>query len=96
VLLGRPPFVRCEFVIGGETLEFYFRDILSCIWSIYSDPAFAQDLIFAPEQHYTDHEQTEHVYSEMHTGDWWWAVQVRKPFQYLVDSADLSIGADNA
>ncbi|KAN0141530.1 hypothetical protein V8E53_000775 [Lactarius tabidus] len=75
VLPGRPPFVCREFVIGGETLEFYFRDILSCIRSIYSDPAFAQDLIFAPEQHYTDHERTEHVYSEMHTGDWWWAVQ---------------------
>ncbi|KAF8264338.1 hypothetical protein EI94DRAFT_1495845, partial [Lactarius quietus] len=59
-----------------ETLDFYFRDILSCIRSLFGDPGFAQDLIVAPEWHYTDNERTDHVYSEMNTGDWWWAVQV--------------------
>lgn len=77
MLPGCPAFERRELVIGGETLELYFRDILSCIRSIYSDPELAQDLVVAPERHFTDPERTDHIYSKMHTGDWWWSVQVR-------------------
>ena len=76
-LPGRPPFQSHEVVIGGETMEFYHRNILNCIQSIYGDPEFAQDLVVIPERHYTDEGQTERIYTEMHTGDWWWAVQVR-------------------
>jgi hypothetical protein len=76
-LPGRPPFQCQELIVGDDTLEFYFRDILQCIRTIYGDPEFTRDLVFAPERHYTDHERTCRVYSEMHTGDWWWAVQVR-------------------
>ena len=65
-------------VIGGENLELYFRDILSCIRSIYSDPEFAHNLAVAPERHYADHERTVWIYSEMYTRDWWWAEQVRE------------------
>ncbi|KAI9448874.1 hypothetical protein BJY52DRAFT_1206479 [Lactarius psammicola] len=82
-LPGRPPFECRSLVIGEENLEFYFRNILSCIQSIYGDPEFARDLLIAPERHYTSHERTECVYSEMHTGDWWWAVQVRSAILVL-------------
>ena len=77
VLPGCPAFQCRKLVIGGETLESYHCDILGCIQKIYGDPEFAQDLVVAPEQHYTDQGRTEHIYSKMHTGDWWWAVQVR-------------------
>lgn len=77
VLPGHPAFQHCEVVIGGETLEFYHRNIISCIRSIYGNPKCTQDLVVAPEWHYTDQGRSEHIYSEMHTGDWWWAVQVR-------------------
>jgi hypothetical protein len=50
-----------------------------CIRSIYGDPEFARDLVFAPEHRYMDHTRTERIYSEMHTGDWWWEIQVCKP-----------------
>ena len=83
MLPGRPSFQCRKLVIGGEALEFYQRDILSCIWTIYSDPEFAQDLVVTPEWHYTNQGQTERIYSEMHTGDWWWAVQVR---DYILDT----------
>ncbi|KAF8257045.1 hypothetical protein EI94DRAFT_1709737 [Lactarius quietus] len=75
-LPGRPSFECHTFIIGGESLELYFQDILSCIQLIYGDPAFAQDLVVSPEQHYADQEWTECVYSKMYTGDWWWAVQM--------------------
>ncbi|KAI9434821.1 hypothetical protein H4582DRAFT_2174356 [Lactarius indigo] len=74
-LPGRPQFKCEDMTIAGITLQFYFRDILQCIRTLYGDPEFARDLVFVPERHYTDHERTCRVYSEMHTGNWWWAVQ---------------------
>lgn len=80
---GRPAFQCRELVIGGETLELHFRDVLACIQSLYGDPELAQYLITAPERHYSDDERTNRIYSEMHTGDWWWTVQVRDTFPDL-------------
>lgn len=77
-LPGRPAFRCQELVIGGERLEFHYREVIPCIRALYGDPEFANDLVFAPERHYTNREKTCRVYSEMHTGDWWWSVQVRK------------------
>jgi hypothetical protein len=82
-LPGRPHFKTCTIDIGGETLKLHFRDILACIRSLYGDPEFVQDLVFAPERHYADHERKCHVYSEMHMGDWWWAVQVRNSLLHM-------------
>jgi hypothetical protein len=48
-LSGWPPFQRKELLIGDECLEFYSRDVVECIQSLYGDPQFAQDLAFAPE-----------------------------------------------
>jgi len=72
-----PTFQRKEVSFGGEALEFYYRDIMKCIQAIYSDPQFADVLVFAPERHYTSQERTCRIYNELHTGDWWWKVQVR-------------------
>ena len=58
-LPGRPPFQTKDVIIGNETLQLHFWDILHCIRAIYGDPEFAQDLIFAPERHYMDREQTQ-------------------------------------
>jgi hypothetical protein len=84
-LPGRPSFQCQDLFIGNERLQFYFRDVLECIRAIYGDPEFARDLIFAPERHYVDHERTQRVYNEMHTGDWWWSIQVRhtRLFRFL-------------
>ena len=83
VLPGRPRFECRELTIGGESLELHFRDILACIRSLFGDPDLAHSLVTAPERHYSNPERTDRVYSEMHTGDWWWAVQVRYTFLYL-------------
>ena len=66
-----------DILVGHETLQFHFWDILLCIRSIYGNPEFVQDLVFAPERHYVDREQTQRVYSELYMGNWWWSVQVR-------------------
>lgn len=76
-LSGRPPFLCKRLTIGQEHLEFYYRDVIECIRSLYGDPRFMDQLAFSPERHYTSHERTCRIYNEMYTGDWWWSVQVR-------------------
>ena len=75
-LPGRPQFKQQEVVIGGETFDVYFRDIIPCIRALYGDPEFSSQLVFAPERHYVDKDCTVRSYNEMHTGNWWWSVQV--------------------
>lgn len=74
---GQPPFQCKEVLIGKERLEFFYRDTLKCIAALYGDPDLVQDLVFAPERHYTNDKRTCRLVNEMHTGDWWWDIQVR-------------------
>src|SRR6266851_6753154 len=76
-LPGQLPFQRKELIIGEEHLEFYSRNVLECIQSLYGNLQFAQDLKFAPEQHYMCQDSCSCIYNEMYTGDWWWRIQVR-------------------
>ncbi len=71
-----PPFKTQGLVIGGEHIQLQFRDIIPCIRALYGNPEFAHEMVFAPERHYTNAEKTHHIFNEMHTGDWWWSVQV--------------------
>jgi hypothetical protein len=74
---GRPKF-KCEEVnIGGESYDFFFREVIPCLRALFGDPRFSKHLAFAPERHYQDEGNTEQVFSEMYTGKWWWSVQVR-------------------
>ena len=75
-LPGPPPFQCVNVSVRGKELEFHYRKIITSIQSLFSKPEFAQDLIYVPEQHYTDTTWTCCVYNKMHTGDWWWSVQV--------------------
>ncbi|KAG2338131.1 hypothetical protein BDR05DRAFT_978271 [Suillus weaverae] len=72
---GRPKFKREQVVVAGESFDVYYRDIIKCIKSLYSDPDFARYLTFTPERHYTDEDQTIHLFHDMHTGKWWWNTQ---------------------
>jgi hypothetical protein len=83
-LTGPPEFLCQELTVGCEHLEFHYRNIIECIWALFGNPEFARDLVFAPEQHYTDSTKTCCVYDEMHTGDWWWSVQVRIWFYFKI------------
>ncbi|KAH8085426.1 hypothetical protein BXZ70DRAFT_1045629 [Cristinia sonorae] len=71
----RPRFQRTEIVVDGHAYEVYFRDVLECIQSLYGDPNFAAHLVFKPERHYADPDQTIRLYHDIYTGKWWWAAQ---------------------
>ena len=66
-LPGHPHFQPNVLDIGDEQLEFYSRDVLKCIQSLYGDPSWAQKMVFAPEQHYTSHVHTSCIYNELYT-----------------------------
>ncbi|PSR97382.1 hypothetical protein PHLCEN_2v4327 [Hermanssonia centrifuga] len=71
----RPRFKREEIVVAGESYDVHFRDIIECVRALYGDPEFARHLVFLPERHYADADHTKRLYHDMHTGNWWWAVQ---------------------
>lgn len=86
---GRPRFTRREIVVAGEAYDVYFRDILECIRALFGDPEFAPCLVFAPERHYADEDETVRLFHDMHTGKWWWGTQVGReikisPYQALI------------
>ena len=76
-LPGHTPFVSKDMAIGGEVFTFHHREIVPCLRALFGNPGFQHDLIFAPERHFTNEDRTHRIYSDMHTGDWWWSVQVR-------------------
>ncbi|KAG2148156.1 uncharacterized protein EDB93DRAFT_1240504 [Suillus bovinus] len=58
-LPGRPKFRREQIVIAGEAFDIFYRDIIECVKALYGDPDFADFLVFSPEHHYADKEQTK-------------------------------------
>ena len=82
-LQSRPRFERQEIVVAGEAFDVYFRDIFQSIRSLYGNPEFSSVLVFAPECHYLDADQTNRLYHDMHTGKWWWETQVSFRFGNL-------------
>jgi hypothetical protein len=75
--IPRPPRFHCQDIaIGGETVTMYSRDIIECIKALYGSAEFAPHMIYKPERHYGRANGDERHYHDMHTGDWWWEMQV--------------------
>jgi len=75
-LPGRPKFKKSEVTMAGEVFDVWHRDILECIQALIGDPEFVGQLKLAPERHYTDKDHLNWIYSDVHTGKWWWKIQV--------------------
>jgi len=54
---------------------FYYRDLEDTIQYLLRQQAYAEHLVFAPKHEFD--EEYNRVYTDMHTGDWWWRTQVR-------------------
>ncbi|EIN13427.1 hypothetical protein PUNSTDRAFT_56509 [Punctularia strigosozonata HHB-11173 SS5] len=73
---NRPPFLRDQIEVAGQSYDVYYRDIIQCVRALFGDPNFDPNLILQPERHYTDSSKQKRVYHDMHTGMWWWDTQV--------------------
>lgn len=81
--------------MAGEAFDVYCRDIIDCVKALYGDPEFAPYLVFVPERHYTDQDETQRLYHDLHTGKWWWNTQVtdRVSLVYLLLTRSFLIEA---
>ena len=65
---------------GSRCLPFFYRNILDCVRYLLRQIAYRDDLVYAPRREYDS--EGQRLYSEMHTADWWWDVQVQCPTFY--------------
>ncbi|KAG1765459.1 hypothetical protein EV702DRAFT_1182481 [Suillus placidus] len=66
-LPGRPKFHHEQIIVAGEAFCIFYQDVLECIKALYGDLDFVDYLVFSPECHYTDDDETVRLYSDMHT-----------------------------
>ncbi|KAG1853124.1 hypothetical protein F4604DRAFT_1933418 [Suillus subluteus] len=52
-------FKNTHIVIADEAFDVYYHDIIECITALFRDPNFANFLIFAPECHYANEDDTK-------------------------------------
>ncbi|KAF8869819.1 hypothetical protein BD779DRAFT_1479404 [Infundibulicybe gibba] len=70
------PKFKCRNIgVAGESFELYYRNPIDCIRSLFGNPEFCNDLLMAPEMHFTRPNKQNQVYSELNTGSWWWETQ---------------------
>lgn len=86
----RPRFQSHDLKMGSEMVTMYSRNILQSIQALYGNPDFAAELIHKPERHYQQSgNRKSRVFHDMHTGSWWWEIQV-SILQCLCCDANLS------
>lgn len=70
--------VRSKFE-GAESKEYniIYRDITKTLKFLLGHRAFNDEMVFEPVREYND--SNKRVYTEMHTGDWWWETQEKLP-----------------
>lgn len=62
------------FSHDDHSSTFFYRNIVHCVEYLLAQPAYREDIVYAPVREYGNGER---LYSEMHTADWWWETQVR-------------------
>ncbi|KAI0694820.1 hypothetical protein C8Q76DRAFT_634235 [Earliella scabrosa] len=62
-----------------ERVELWRRDPVECVRELLGNPLFRQHMRFAPERLYADGEGKQRMYSNMHTAEWWWDLQMLLP-----------------
>jgi hypothetical protein len=77
----RPRFHRQDVTIGGETMSMYACNVIKCVKALFGSAEFVPHMIYRPERHYDLENGRERHYHDMHTGDWWWEMQVGLLYQ---------------
>jgi len=59
---------------GPHATTFYYRNSIDCVLYLIRQVAYSSDMVYTPLGEYDSSGQR--LYSEMHTADWWWDMQV--------------------
>ncbi|KAG1817645.1 uncharacterized protein BJ212DRAFT_1269939 [Suillus subaureus] len=82
-MLPKGPSWKCQVIpsLHGtkSPIRLFWRDLVECLESLFSNPLFHDQLDFVPHHVYKTAAQLLHVYSEWLTGDTVWSIQVQLP-----------------
>src|ERR671929_247092 len=59
---------------GSHSISFFYRNIVDCVRYLIGQIAYKNCMVYAPVREYSC--EGARVYSEMHTAEWWWEIQV--------------------
>jgi hypothetical protein len=59
-------------------IKYCSLDIIKSMRWLMRQPAYAEHLIFAPQRCCNSDTPLKHLYTKMHTADWWWETQGRR------------------
>ncbi len=57
----------------------YSRDVTAVLKFLMGHSAFKDDMVYAPERHWHPDRESDQIFTEMHTGHWWWETQQKLP-----------------
>jgi hypothetical protein len=63
------------------SIKYWSGDIIKCMRWLMPEPANTKHHIYAPEHCFNSNTPQNCLYTEMHSGDWWWEIQVRSDTQ---------------
>jgi hypothetical protein len=63
--------------LSARQYQFYYQDVESVIRFLLGHIPFKDNLVYSPIRVLNENEHR--VYTEMHTGDWWWQIQNKLP-----------------
>lgn len=64
-----------DYDAGSSETPYYWRDPVQVVKDLLQNPSYQNDLIYTPCK--LTGKFGERIYGELHTGDWWWKLQVR-------------------
>jgi len=59
---------------GRHATTFNYQNMIDCVRYLIREVVYSSDMVYAPIREYDS--SGERLYSEMHTVDWWWDMQV--------------------
>jgi hypothetical protein len=62
-------------------IKYWSQDIIKSMRWLMRQPAYAKHLIYAAQRCINRDTPQKHLYTEMHTADWWWETQVSRDTQ---------------
>lgn len=81
----------------GERLELWKRDPIECVKELIGNPLLKDHVAYAPQKvfQHMDGAETDRVWDEMWTGDWWWDTQVSNCLNFCAEEVNSPINRDD-
>lgn len=80
--------------VGTGLIEFRYRSVEAMIRNIFKQPSHEPYMVYMPVKDYDGPDRGYRLLSGIHTGDWWWRMQVSIFLLLLVIRVLIDIGFD--